>query len=233
MSNARVGDDRGHLRQTVLETTGPARYVFDRPNPTRAENRRSVTADPRASTQGLPVAMCANTPLVDIDSDLLGLTRRYGKCDSAKYDPRRDSRRCEVRSPISTNAAPPTPLDTEDCRLQNPPCTLRGTGINRFEWLCADPQSTALEPFPTAVDFRSVAKDNHRPLVEEPLAEHATPPRPAAGADTPFGRVEIGKDIAAAVAAYPKLPTMVHWRDADEVKRISGGSCSCTLKRCR
>ena len=224
MAHERASDDPGQLRQVIVETTGPSRYVFSRPAPQRS---RLVPVDPRASTQGMPVATCAGVSLVDIDSDLIGITRRYGKCDAAKYDPRRDGRSCTVQPAIS-GAAAVTPLDAEDCRLQNPPCTLRGKGVNRFEWLCTDPQKTALQPFPAAMDYRTIAKDNHHPLIETPIsADAAAPPKPTVP-DKPFGRVRLGRDIAAAVASYPGLQVTVHWRDADEVARIQGKfKCKC------
>lgn len=222
MAHNHPNNDTDQYRQTILETTGPSRYIFDRP---LGGTRNAISADPRASTQGFQVATCANSPLVDVDSDLLGITRRFGLCDSAKYNPSRDGpdRTCKLRDIPTTQL--PSELDAEDCRLSNPPCTLRGTGINRFEWLCTDPQNTALEPFHGPVNYRAVAKDNHRPLIEDPILDMVSPPQPAHGAEVPFGKVVIGKDIEQALASYPKLPQFSHWRDAGEVQRIYGRPC--------
>ena len=236
MAHERANDDPSQIRQALVQTTGPARYVFARPVPD-PHTRARVPIDPRASTQGMPVSTCKGVPLVDVDSDLIGITRRYGKCSDAKYDPRRNRLKCDVKPLIFTRGVA-TPLDTEDCRLQNPPCTLRGTGINRFQWLCEDPQNAALQPFSTAIDYRTIAKDNHHPLIETPLVDAAVPPKPCVP-EHAFGSVKIGRDIAAAVASYPALPTTVHWRDADEVSRIQGKfncskkrMCGCTMDPC-
>jgi hypothetical protein len=60
-------------------------------------------------------------------------------------------------------------VPTESCRLSNPPCTLKETGINRYDFLCWDPQEKALLPFIRGgINYRMVAKDNHVPLVEKP-----------------------------------------------------------------
>jgi hypothetical protein len=59
-------------------------------------------------------------------------------------------------------------LPTEDTRLSNPPNTLRGTGINRFEWLCKNPQENVEAPFDYNINYRLIAKDNHRPQVVKP-----------------------------------------------------------------
>ena len=223
MAHNRPNNDSDQYRQVILETTGPSRYLFDRPRLARDVQ----TADPRASTQGFQVATCTNRPLVDVDSDLLGITRRFGLCDSSKFNPIRDgpNKTCSLRQLRTTSM--PSGLDAEDCRISNPPCTLRGTGINRFEWLCTDPQNKALEPFAGPVNYRAVAKDNHRPLIEEPIVDSVSPPLAAHGSDIPFGHVEVGKDILQALQSYPKLPVFTHWRDAGEVERIYGRPCAC------
>ena len=220
----RLRDDVAAYRQNVLESTGPSRYTLNRP--TRAFTRDSVTLDPRVTTQGLPVWRCKGQPLVDVDSDLLGITRRAGACNAAKYSPRRDGK-CNL-VPSASKHIHVTDMDTEDCRISNPPCTLRGTGINRFEWLCRDPQEKALAPFPRApVNYRAVAKDNHRPLIEDPIRDAALPPQPAAAHNSaPYSSVNVGKDIQAAIASFPEMPVMQHWRDAGEIRRIMG-MCAC------
>ena len=57
----------------------------------------------------------------------------------------------------------------EDTRLSNPPCTLRGTGWNRWEWLCQDPQEE-LRPFDFNISNRIAAKDAHRPCIPIPIS---------------------------------------------------------------
>jgi len=65
---------------------------------------------------------------------------------------------------------------TEDTRLSNPPCTLRSTGWNRWEWLCWNPQDRAEIPFQWNTSYRTVVKDNHTPIIEEPLDQSALMP---------------------------------------------------------
>ena len=57
----------------------------------------------------------------------------------------------------------------EEIRTSNPPCNLRGTGWNRWEWLCMDPQERVLMPFDNMVSNRIIVKDNHRPCVPNPI----------------------------------------------------------------
>ena len=49
---------------------------------------------------------------------------------------------------------------SEDTRLSNPPSTLRGTGINRWEWLCKNPQTDIEEPFDYQISSRILSKIN-------------------------------------------------------------------------
>lgn len=60
-------------------------------------------------------------------------------------------------------------VPAEDTRTTEPACNLRGTGFNRWEWLCKNPQEQALIPFDYNVANRIVVKDNHRPCVPTPV----------------------------------------------------------------
>jgi hypothetical protein len=67
---------------------------------------------------------------------------------------------------------------TENTRLSNPSCNLRGTGWNRWEWLCQDPQERVEIPFDYNINNRLVVRDNHRPLIPKPLDQSAALPKP-------------------------------------------------------
>jgi hypothetical protein len=54
---------------------------------------------------------------------------------------------------------------TEPTRYSNPPCTLKESGYNRWEWLCFNPQDKAILPFERNVAYRTVVKDNHVPCI--------------------------------------------------------------------
>jgi hypothetical protein len=133
-----------------------------------------VTGDPwkTASANGTGVSSCDS--VVDAESELRNLSRPASRAPCSMY-------RGDGSSPsVCPSGAPGTSgksriavscdsLPTVDTRLVNPPCTLRGTGWNRFEWLCRDPQTRATVPFSTNVDTSLVIKDNHRPYIARPL----------------------------------------------------------------
>ena len=66
-------------------------------------------------------------------------------------------------------------FDVEDTRLNNPPNTLRGTGWNRFQPLCLDPQEQVIFPGEYQIPTRLVVKDNHRPCVPTPAVNNMIP----------------------------------------------------------
>jgi len=91
----------------------------------------------------------------DVETDLKGINR-FGsrvRCDEVLYNP-------------ETNRFNNTPLQhAQDGsfpqnfnRLNNPPCTLRATGWNRWQPLFHDPQATFEQPFDYFIPSRDVAK---------------------------------------------------------------------------
>jgi hypothetical protein len=108
---------------------------------------------------------------IDVDSELMGITRKSTNCPSGKFIPKGEDY-CKTKMPKDCYG-----LSREDTKLSNPPCTLRGTGWNRWEWLCMNPQDKALIPFDFNINNRLVVKDNHRPCVPSPLDQfEALPP---------------------------------------------------------
>jgi hypothetical protein len=101
--------------------------------------------------------------IVDVNSELLGLTRKSSQCPSQKYIPGASNHRPKTHALRECNA-----LDPEPSRLSNPPCTLKGKAINRWQYLCHNPQDKIETPFPTDVSTRMLAKDNHRPCYGRP-----------------------------------------------------------------
>ena len=47
-------------------------------------------------------------------------------------------------------------IPAEDTRLSNPSCNLRGTGWNRWEWLCLNPQEKVEVPFDYNISNRII-----------------------------------------------------------------------------
>ena len=149
------------------------------------------------------VAVSANYPLIDVDSELLGLHRHASHCR------KQPDNSFAINSPLNdcTNSF----MQSEDTKITNPPCTLRSTGWNRWEWLCENPQNKAIIPFQTEVQNKLIVRDNHVPCI----------PTPNTSTDLlPNANQDCMTDLPNAFASpeiNDKTPPYLHWRSCCEI----------------
>lgn len=173
MYSNRLRSDQDTYKHDLAQSTGPGAYLLDIP---KINCDNCFLADPTirmghggATTGG----SCPAASLTDIDSELLGITRRSSRCPTKHYLPTGNPP-CRIKNVRDCKA-----LSTEDTRLSNPPCTLRGgnNGFNRWEWLCGNPQAKAINLLPLNINNRLLTKDAHRPCIPRPFsAALALPP---------------------------------------------------------
>ena len=187
--------DVNNYSRDLQATIGQGNYILNNSN---QHCNKCLAADiPNSSNGNSTCASC-----VDVDSELMGLNVKNSKCPSRLYLPSNDEYcnfKDEAGCPVFTG---------ESTRLSNPPCTLRGTGWNRWEWLCLNPQDKVEMPFDTNISNRIVVKDNHRPCVPTPIS--AKPCLPKGG--------NIPCDKTTNVCSTPTYPPSVHWRKCDQIK---------------
>jgi hypothetical protein len=172
MSFTRLNWDNCTYKQDLKQSIGPADYILATP---QIDCQACFPPDPavrlasreRVSKGG---GVCADVPQVDVESELWLLNRKASNCPTDKYMPR-DTPFCTGRKVPDCQAIP-----REDTRLSNPTCTMRCTGINRWQWLCKNPQDKSLVPFDFNISNRIVVKDNHRPCIQEPINQAAALP---------------------------------------------------------
>jgi hypothetical protein len=153
MSFSRLNYDNCAYGKSIQESTSVGNYMLESP----LNNCNECFFDsPNIRMAKSGVAICTKSPLIDIDSELMGLKRTASKCVKS---PLPNCEQKELKSCTNTF------MVSEDTKLSNPPCTLRGTGWNRWEWLCENPQKHADIPFVTMISDKTLAKDNHRPLI--------------------------------------------------------------------
>jgi hypothetical protein len=167
MSFNRAVYDNCEYKHKLNETISPMNYMLDRP----------WECDPCIPYQGGgPIinrhgdSIC-DKELIDVDSELIGINRKYSKCPADKYLPnpkpfcktKKHFKECDFLIP-------------EHTLISNPKCTNKETTINRWEWLCRDPQANVLVPFDFQINNRIVVKDNHRPLLEIPINQENSLP---------------------------------------------------------
>lgn len=142
----------------------------------RIMNQRSGVAMPREGEWRIGAGP------IDIESDLYNLQRVASRCPSKKYVPESDNLNRlgqnkldgndRLFDPFAVNPQfvnfPCANFPTEDTRLINPACNLRGTGLNRFEDLCLDPQYQTMMPGKTNISVRMSTKDNFKPTLDMP-----------------------------------------------------------------
>lgn len=168
MSFNRLNYDDSTYKHILRESIGPGDYLLNTP---RVDCEGCFFPSPDVRMNGYGAGVC-DKEVIDVDSELMNITRPATKCPSGKYVPKANEF-CTMRMPQDCDG-----LTREDTKLSNPPCTLRGTGWNRWEWLCQNPQDKALIPFDWNINNRLIVKDNHRPCIPDPIdQEVALPPR--------------------------------------------------------
>ena len=166
-NDTRMRYDKSSYQEQLERSIFPGVYKLVTPHNDCDDCSQYAPNDPHIRYQSYGHHTCSMKKAVDDSSELYGLNYKNSKCNSDAYAP---------NSYISTGCVPKIIDDvrkcstpTESCRLSNPPCTLKETGINRFDPLCWDPQTKALESFDRiGVNYRMVAKDNHVPYIETP-----------------------------------------------------------------
>lgn len=169
MSFNRLTYDTCTYKTNLRQSIGPGDHFLNTPT---QECTACFSTDPNLRVARFGGAICGDKPLIDVDSELMGLTRKASQCPVDHYIPGMPRKQYCNMMPIQDCRAIPT----EDTRMSNPPCTLRGTGINRFEWLCWEPQAKALMPFDFMVNNRTIVKDNHRPCLPKPINQASIMP---------------------------------------------------------
>lgn len=160
-------DDNAY-RHKLAETIGMGEYMLQRP---RICDNCVYYAGGAVLPDGKGVAVC-DKELIDVDSELLGITRKSSHCPTNKYLPNKDPF-CKVNTKDLLEC---TDLVPEPTLVSNPKCTNKETTVNRWEWLCKNPQANALIPFDWNINNRLVVKDAHRPCIQRPLDQSASLP---------------------------------------------------------
>jgi hypothetical protein len=226
MAQSSLRQDSCSYMEQLRRSTGPGMYMLSTPANDCAPCGQDIPADPYLRVQAWGPGFCPVGENVDVGSELRGLNYRNSKCSTDQYLPSKYTAPTPCR-PSGTQGARSCMAPTEDTRLSNPPCTLRGTGWNRWEWLCEDPQERALIPFEWNTSYRIVAKDNHQPCIPKFIDESMFQPTVAAagavgGAVASKGPETIHdwKPPAGCGAAAPGTPYMPTWRSCKEIAQM-------------
>jgi len=167
MSFNRLPYDVNAYQQQLNESVGPMDYMLN--VPTGCD--QCYPNDPSVRIQKSGASTVGGTKFqnVDVESELKGQTRQASKCPTEQF-------MSDCEQPDLTHYKDCV-IASEETRTTNPACNLRGTGWNRWEWLCLNPQDKVAfdnhpngrVPFDADVSVRRLTKDNHRPCLPTPL----------------------------------------------------------------
>lgn len=200
--------DTCSYKQVLSESIGPCEYQLGTPFISCDD---CFSKDPQLILQRNGVSVARNVPQVDVDSELMNITRKLSGCSSKEFIPKFNAKG-EIDNTIETKHFNDCNIPTrENTRLSNPASTLRGTGWNRWEWLCENPQQRAVVPFDLNINERLVTKDNHRALIPKPIDQSVFLP--------PQNNEPIKVSIAQA-PAVPLGPVMVNFNGSNVIREF-------------
>ncbi len=142
-------------------TTGPGRYRLGVPN---AYGNAAFVPDPTIRMQRWGASHDMTSTKTDVESDLWNIGRPTTRSACGQYGPAEGA---AVAGRLT--AMPEADFPMTHARLVDPPCTLRASGWNRWEWLCNNPQENVMMPFEWGVDSRHAAKDDYMDQIRLPL----------------------------------------------------------------
>ena len=189
MSLTRLYNDEKLYTRFVKESQGPGNYRLERDfkngklsDPGFSRNQCYID-NKNIRLQKTGVGESNKKSIIDIDSDLRNLTRplsndpdeqfqpSYNKVSGERIDDTRPAgigagSEVDIKNPNNFKL-PGTGSNKNKCnfetnsytRLNNPASNLKGTGINRWEWLCRNPQSNVFIPFRHNLNTTLATKD--------------------------------------------------------------------------
>jgi hypothetical protein len=153
MSYTRFSSDPARIKKQLEETTFTSRYMLDTPGPGMDLN---FMEDPQIRMQRFGANLCENT--TSLESDLLGLTRRYNR-DLVDVN---DFKKYAVVAP-SMNWGVSKPY-TDESRASCPAWMYRTVENNRWEFPILNPQNGLEKNFNENIQTRILEKDNYVPI---------------------------------------------------------------------
>ena len=191
MSFNRLNSDACQYKQSLFESVGPGHYQLG--TPPICDPCMPVTPKIRLQRSGV---LYQEAPLVDNESELFNIVHPKTKCPTKMYYPTKCRNGTAFGYGDCFN-------ESDETRNSNPASNLRGTGWNRWEILCKNPQDQALVPFDYNISNRIIVKDNHRPCIPRPLDVRPSLPHP----------VNMGTcERTQPVCANPTEPVSIQWQ---------------------
>lgn len=201
--------DTNSYKHVLSESIGPLEYQLGTP----LNCEECFVKDPSYRIQRMGNSIDNKMPMIDVDSELLNITRKLSNNPADKYLPKEDENGNLCTEESKVHLPDCNMPKMEYTHLSNPACNLRGTGFNRWEWLCQDPQEQVILPFNNAItigqDTKQLAKDNHRPCLPKLVNINESLPNPK---DEPIvNKIQPVDEVVT-------NPVSVSWQNLDTIK---------------
>lgn len=171
MSFTNIKYDKCDQKTQLNESVASCSYYLNTPIIT------NKCLNPNFINQKGPVGLNKNSEIdfnfyqPDIESELMNINKPLTNCIKNKNNFGHDDSN-KTNIPICD-------FPSDSTRLSNPPSTMRGIGINRFETLCLDPQAKIFLPQNGFnFDTKNYYKDNFVPCVRQPKINSMDPNNP-------------------------------------------------------
>jgi len=154
MAFTRFNYDECRTKKILQESTGPGRYMLNVPGP---GDNVCFYNDPyiRMQRWGANLRKVTNGAPIDIDSDLIGITRPLSKyCDKKQYPNSGVVKSKRVKYSTCNNTI------TEQSRATHPAWMYKDLEQNHRYILFLDPQENTCMPFQNNLSTRILEKDN-------------------------------------------------------------------------
>lgn len=236
----RYRHDVGKMVENTEISTGPGRWALGVPN---AYGNAAFVPDVTTINQKWGASHIMTSTKTDTESDLKNLGRPTVRTVCGQYQPEQGASMA-ARLTVMPEASFPQTAS----HLVDPPCTLRGTGINRWEYLCENPQENVMVPFEYLVDSRHASKDAvyhtagrlpHQFICGKtyvdpavPIARPRNPNEPAAfndmipGASQRMGSTPVARETPRGLppsgANHPMAPPVTYANPAERERAATG-----------
>ena len=191
--------DTAAYEAQLRQSTGPMAYLL---NPIRNDVAKPARISDPGFIAKSGVSVTHMRPLVDVESDLLGMDIKNTKDPNQLFQPKCPQCGCDTegypcgsglnmgcsKCQESLHHLPRLNFNQDYTRISNPLCTGREVGINRFQPLNMQPQDEHrwLHQAEVGVNYRMVVKDNHVPRVPKLIDQTACLPTGAGGFSSPM-----------------------------------------------
>lgn len=152
-SFSRAKYDTCNLQKTEQESTGPFNWTTDSSITNQACHVNHSPYIPYNKGQGLYD--------VEAESELYGITRAFSKCPEHKYLPSESNKYTKKHLNECSNNTNQF-LEPQFTRTKRPCNVLSGITINRFEYLCEDPQANIHENTFIGTNSRLAYRDHYK-----------------------------------------------------------------------